>query len=88
MTRRELLALAASATLLRAKEAPAPPVSIARCASYDEDLPKILGTMFDQLGGLTGQVANKTVNIKLNLSGSPALKFQGKALGTTHYTHP
>ncbi len=88
MTRRELLALAASATLLRAKQAPAPPVSIARCTSYEEDLPKILGTMFDQLGGLTGRVANKTVTIKLNLTGSPALKFQGKALGVTLYTHP
>ena len=88
MTRRELLAFAASATVLRAKQAPAPPVSIARCASYEEDLPKILGTMFDQLGGISARAANKTVTIKLNLTGSPALKFQGKALGLTHYTHP
>jgi uncharacterized protein (DUF362 family) len=88
MTRRELLALAAGATLLPAKETPAPPVSIARCGSYEEDLPTILNTMFDQLGGLSGRVANKTVTIKLNLTGSPGLKFQGKPLGLTHYTHP
>ncbi len=88
MTRRELLAMAASATLLRAKEIPAPPVSIARCASYEEDLPGILGKMFDRLDGISGRVANKTVTIKLNLTGSPGLRFQGKPLGVTHYTHP
>ena len=31
---------------------------------------------------------NKTVTIKMNLTGSPTLKFQGRALGVTHYTHP
>ena len=44
--------------------------------------------MFDQLGGLGRIVKNKTVTIKVNLTGSPALKFQGKPLGLTHYTHP
>lgn len=88
MTRRELLALGAVATTLRAAETPAPPVAIARCASYTEDLAAILIGMFDQLGGLPKLVANKTVTIKLNLTGSPALRFQGKPLGSTHYSHP
>jgi uncharacterized protein (DUF362 family) len=44
--------------------------------------------MFDQLGGLGRLVRNKTVTIKLNLTGSPALRFQGLPLGSTHYTHP
>jgi uncharacterized protein (DUF362 family) len=44
--------------------------------------------MFDQIGGLNRLVANKTVTIKLNLTGSPGLRFQGKALGVTHYSHP
>src|SRR3954454_13334786 len=88
MTRRELLALAASATVVRAGSAPAAPVSIARCTSYDEDLNAILTTMFDQLGGAQRLVGNKTVTIKLNLTGSPGLRFQGKPLGTTHYSHP
>lgn len=88
MTRRELLALAASATVIRAGSAPAAPVSIARCTSYDDDLNRILTTMFDQLGGAQKLVANKTVTIKLNLTGSPGLRFQGKPLGVTHYTHP
>lgn len=88
MTRRELLALASSAALLRAQNAPAPPVAIARCPSYDEDITAILSKMFDQIGGLHRLAANKTVTIKLNLTGSPGLRFQGKALGLTHYSHP
>jgi uncharacterized protein (DUF362 family) len=88
MTRRELLALMATAPLVRAKEAPTAPVSIARSRSYDGDLTGTLSTMFDQLGGLGRIVKNKTVTIKVNLTGSPGLRFQGKPLGLTHYTHP
>jgi len=47
-----------------------------------------MATMFDQLGGLPILVRGKTVSIKLNLTGSPALRLQGKALGVTHYSHP
>ncbi|HYP14804.1 MAG TPA: DUF362 domain-containing protein [Bryobacteraceae bacterium] len=88
MTRREMLAFSASAALLTAQNAPAAPVSIARCRSYEEDLNATLGTMFDQIGGLKKLVGNKTVTIKLNLTGSPGLRFQGKPLGVTHYSHP
>ena len=91
MTRRELLSLAASASIAGAVKlqaaAPAATVSIAKCASYDEDLTGIFSTMFDQLGGLGRLVNNKTITIKLNLTGSPALRFQGLPLGSTHYTH-
>ena len=87
-TRREVIALASSAAILRSQTAPAPPVSIARCGSYDEDLVPILGRMFDEIGGLQRLVANKTVTIKLNLTGSPGLRFQGKPVGVTHYSHP
>jgi uncharacterized protein (DUF362 family) len=88
MTRRELLALAAAAPLLRAKEAPTAPVAIARCRSYDGDLAGTLSGMFDQLGGLDKIVRNKTVTIKVNLTGSPGLRLEGRPLGLTHYTHP
>lgn len=93
MTRRELLSLAASTSIagaakLWAASAPAATVSIAKCASYDEDLAGTFSTMFDQLGGLGRLVNNKTITIKLNLTGSPALRFQGLPLGSTHYTHP
>lgn len=90
MTRREWLAMISAAPLLRAAgtEAPAAPVSIARCNSYDEDVTGTLNTMFDQLGGLDKLVRNKTVTIKINMTGSPGIRFQGKAPAITHYTHP
>src|ERR671927_483810 len=90
MTRRELLALAplVGAKTLLGKEAPTAPVSIAKCPSYNENIDGILTTMFDQIGGAGRLVKNKTVTIKLNLTGSPGLRFQGKPLGSTHYSHP
>jgi uncharacterized protein (DUF362 family) len=88
MTRREWMALLAVAPLAKAKEAPTAPVSIARARTYDRDLTGMLAAMFDQLGGLGRIVNNKTVTIKVNLTGSPSQRFQGKPLGLTHYTHP
>ncbi len=67
---------------------PTAPVSIARCNSYNADLVSTLGTMFDQLGGLERIVKNKTVTVKLNLTGAPSYRFMGRPLGVTHYTHP
>ena len=89
MTRRELLALAGALPIANLYAAPAAKtVSVARVGSYNEDLVPTLNTMFDQLGGLAKIVRNKTVTVKLNLTGSPGLRFQGKPLGITHYTHP
>ena len=89
MTRREWLACTAAAGLLKAAPAaPTAPVSIAKCDTYDGDLVATLTSMYDQLGGLDRIVRNKTVTIKLNLTGSPGLRFKGKPLGVTHYTHP
>lgn len=89
MTRRELLALLGSAPLLRATpEAPTAPVSTAKCASYNDDVTATLATMFDQLGGLERIVKNKTVTVKLNLTGNPGYRLKGRPLGETHYVHP
>src|SRR4051794_20074192 len=92
MTRRELLAVAAAAPLVStrafAKEAPTAPVSISKVPSYMEDLVPAMEKMFDQLGGAGKLVQGKTVAIKLNLTGSPGQRFQGRPLGSTHYTHP
>src|SRR5450755_4942480 len=92
MTRRELLQLAAVAPLSAAaavsKQAPTAPVSIAKVIDYQADLTPVISKMFDQIGGAGRLVKNKTVTIKLNLPGSPGLRFQGKSLGSTHYTHP
>jgi uncharacterized protein (DUF362 family) len=93
MTRRDLLLLAGTAPSLDAQSGaslslPTAPVALAKVPSYDEDLAAVLTRMFDQIGGAGRLVRNKTVTIKLNLTGSPGLRFQGKALGLTHYTHP
>lgn len=45
MTRREWLALIAATPLLKADSAPTAPVSIAKCASYEEDVTAKLATM-------------------------------------------
>jgi uncharacterized protein (DUF362 family) len=92
MTRREWIAAistASAAPLLHgAPEAPAAPVAIAKCATYEEDVTAKMAAMFDQLGGLEKLVRNKTVTIKVNMTGPPGQRFQGMALGLTHYVHP
>ncbi len=88
MTRRDLIALGALPLLAQEKTLPTAPVSVRKCETYNEDFYAILSSMFDELGGLPKLVRNKTITIKLNLTGSPGLRFQGKALGLTHYTHP
>jgi len=91
MTRREWIATITAAPLLQAAplpDAPAAPVSIAKCASYDEDITAKLATMFEQLGGLERLVRNKTVTVKLNLTGAPSQRVRGLAPALTHYTHP
>jgi uncharacterized protein (DUF362 family) len=88
MTRRDVIALGALPLLGQQKTLPNAPVSVRKCDTYNEDFLEIFSKMFDELGGLGKLVRNKTVTIKLNLTGSPALRFQGKALGVTHYTHP
>src|SRR5882757_6114802 len=66
----------------------APLEGCAKCASYDEDVQAKLAAMFDQLGGLERLVRNKTVTVKLNMTGSPGQRVQGLAPALTHYTHP
>ncbi|MEP6717017.1 MAG: hypothetical protein ABJC09_15715 [Terriglobia bacterium] len=94
MTRREILAITGAALapsgLARAAVAPpAKPVAVSRCTTYNEaEVLASLKTMFDQLGGLRKVVGGKTVTVKLNLTGSPGLRFEDRPLGTTHYTHP
>ncbi len=87
MTRREFLALAAAAPAMAAPSQNAR-VSIAKAQAYDDGLAAILARLFDQIGGIGTLVRDKTITVKLNLTGSPALRFQGRPLGVTHYVHP
>lgn len=92
-SRREMLALAGAAlapgSLLRAAPTAARTVAVAKCATYsDNEVVTNLKAMFDQLGGLGKIVGNKTVTVKINMTGSPGQRFEGRALGSTHYTNP
>jgi len=94
-TRRELLqtvsagALYAGAQLGRAAAAPAEPVAIARCKTYDPaELMPAMARMFDQIGGLGRIVKGKTVSVKINLTGAYTYRLGYSPLGDSHYTHP
>ncbi len=68
--------------------APAAPVAIGKVASYDDDVTAKLANMFDQLGGIETLVKNKTVTIKLNLTGAPTNRMAGRPPGFTHWANP
>lgn len=97
-TRRDWLRTAATAVsgaylagmpVGRAAEAPAGPVALARCKTYESaELLPALQKMFDQLGGLGKLVSGKTVAIKINLTGAPTYRLGYAPLEDTHYTHP
>ncbi|MCC7173674.1 MAG: DUF362 domain-containing protein [Bryobacterales bacterium] len=69
-----------------AAAAPVAPVAVAKVPSYDEDLVARFETMFDQIGGLGGLVRDKTVAMKLNLTGGG--RYEGYTAGQTHWVHP
>jgi uncharacterized protein (DUF362 family) len=74
---------------LLASTAPAAPVAVAKCRTYDPTvLVPTLDRMFDQLGGLKRIVNGKTVAIKINLTGAPNYRVGYLPLGDTHYTNP
>ena len=79
----------AGSPLGRAAVAPALPVAVAKCKTYDAtELVPTLSKMFDQLGGLGRLVSGKTVGIKINLTGDASYRLGYAPLGDTHYTHP
>jgi uncharacterized protein (DUF362 family) len=99
LRRRDLFALSGlSASVLAAKRAdasapalyaPTAPVSVAKIASYDEDLVAQFERMFDQIGGIGHLVRGKTVAMKLNLTGSAGRgRRVGLTAGQTSWVHP
>ena len=97
-TRREWLWRTASAasgaylagsSIASATSAPAAPVAVARCKTYEPgQLLPVMQKMFDQIGGLGRLVKGKTVAVKINLTGSPTYRLGYLPLEDTHYTHP
>jgi uncharacterized protein (DUF362 family) len=74
-------------SFLSALAAPASRVAVGLCRKYDEQVPNVLSTMFDQLGGLEGLVRGKTVAIKLNLTAQPDVFLDGEQPGMTYWVH-
>jgi uncharacterized protein (DUF362 family) len=72
-----------------AAPAPASPVSVAKCLTYDpKELLPVMAKMFDQLGGIGKLVKGKTVAIKFNMTGSSMQRLGNLPVAETHYTHP
>ena len=81
-------ALVAAPSLLRGLSAPTGKVAIGQCPAYNGQVMDTLAKMFDQLGGLQKLVGNKTVTIKLNMTGGPTTKLNGMPVEMTHWSHP
>ncbi|MBI4583174.1 MAG: DUF362 domain-containing protein [Planctomycetes bacterium] len=73
----------------RSASAPADPVAIERCRSYDlAALSESLQKAFDALGGLPALVRGKAVTVKLNITGDGRQKMAGLPAERTFQTHP
>jgi uncharacterized protein (DUF362 family) len=94
MTRRDWMtssiaaAFAAGMPARAQSAAPSAPVAVARCASYGSEVTPTLNRMFDQLGGLSRIVKDKTVAIKINLTGGPDQRLGHVPSEITYWTHP
>ena len=63
-------------------------VSIVGCRSYDpKDVRGAIDQSFNLLGGVGSLVRNKTVSIKINLTGTNFMPFLGRPVGETYMTH-
>jgi uncharacterized protein (DUF362 family) len=61
--------------------------AIVQCRSYGPEVQPALEKCFDLLGGIGSLVKNKTVTVKLNLTGSDHKPFLGRPVGETYVTH-
>jgi len=62
-------------------------VAIVPCRSYGPEVRESMGKCFDLLGGIGSLVKNKTVTIKLNLTGTDFSAYMGRPVGETYMTH-
>ena len=73
----------------RSADAPSEPVSIQRCESFEPQvLRDKLAAALDQIGGMVPLVRNKTVTIKINLTGMSWDPVFGLPAYETYQTHP
>jgi uncharacterized protein (DUF362 family) len=62
-------------------------VAIAACRSYGAEARTALKQCFDLLGGIGSLVKNKTVTVKVNLTGTNFAPVLGRPVGDTYMTH-
>jgi uncharacterized protein (DUF362 family) len=62
-------------------------VAIVRCRSYGPELRPAFEKCFDLLGGIGPLVKEKTVTVKLNLTGTNFSQFLDRPVGETYMTH-
>lgn len=73
----------------RSAEAPTAPVAIQRCATYEpQPLRRAFDAAFDLIGGIRPLVQNKTVTVKLNLTGMTWDPVFGLPAQETYQTQP
>jgi uncharacterized protein (DUF362 family) len=62
-------------------------VAITQCKGYGPEVRAAMAKCFDLLGGIGSLVKNKTVAVKLNLTGTDFSPFLGRPAGETFMTH-
>lgn len=62
-------------------------VAITGCRQYGGEVKPALAKCFDLLGGVGTLVKNKTITVKLNLTGTDFSPFLGRPVGETYMTH-
>jgi uncharacterized protein (DUF362 family) len=63
-------------------------VGIVSCKTYGPEVKAALRQCFDLIGGVENLVRNKTVTIKINLTGGNFANFLDRPVGETYLTHP
>jgi uncharacterized protein (DUF362 family) len=62
-------------------------VAIVGCRTYGPEVKEAMAKCFDLLGGVGSLVKNKTVTVKINLTGTNFSPYLGRPVGETYMTH-
>jgi uncharacterized protein (DUF362 family) len=62
-------------------------VAIVSCRSYGPEVKTAMAQSFDLLGGIGSLVKNRTVTVKINLTGTDFSPFMNRPVGETFMTH-
>jgi uncharacterized protein (DUF362 family) len=77
-------AAASQPSLARRSEAK---VAMVSCRSYGPEVRQAMAKSFDLLGGIGSLVKNKTVTVKVNLTGTDFSPYMDRPVGETYMTH-